>query len=416
MKTTVKLKIRPFGTRPDEGSLVVYITHNRTTRTITLPYHLKTGEWNETEQFLIIPENTTDKRRKELAVIERKIRKEMRDIYKEIDYLSQRGEFTARQLIASYKERDLYKSLYAYVCRKIEVLTMQEKFGTARAYENALRSFMRFREGQDLNMGKLDALMVCKYEQYLKQEKRSMNTISCYMRSLRAAYNSAIRERIIERPHEDPFVDVFTGNALTQKRAIRKESIQKINSLKFKDSKKYLDLTKDLFLFSFYAQGMAYVDVISLQKENLKEGYIQYKRQKTGQPISIKLLPCMSDILNKYATVTAHSPYLFPVLRATSDEAHLWKQYQTALSRHNRHLKRISSMAGLSTKLTSYVARHSWASIASAEGIPISIISRGMGHESEKTTRIYVARLNPAEVNKANRKILSFIEKERSKK
>jgi site-specific recombinase XerD len=416
MKSTVKVKLRPAGARPNEGVLVFYVTHRRQTRSLTTRHRLKPDEWNDEEQRIVIPENTTDTRRKELAGIDRKMRKEIKDLYKEINYLDQRGEFTAQQLLSNYKERDAYKGICAFTNRKIESLLMQEKFGTARSYENALRSFMKFRDGQDLNLNQLDTLTICKFEQYLKQNRKSMNTISCYMRSLRATYNAAIRERIIERKPEDPFTDVFTGNALTHKRAIRKESIQKINALQFSDKKKYLDLTKDLFLFSFFAQGMAYVDVISLTKDNLKEGYIFYKRQKTGQPLSIKLLPCMQDILNKYSTVTAHSPYLFPVLHSETDEAALWKQYQAGLSRHNRHLKYISSLAGLSTKLTTYVARHSWASIASAEGIPLSIISRGMGHESEKTTRIYIARLNPAEVNKANRKILSFIEKGKNKK
>jgi site-specific recombinase XerD len=383
---------------------------------LSTAYHLKKTEWDATKQCVVIPENTPEKRRKELAAIERKIRKEIKDLYKEIDYLSQQGEFTARQLFSHYKEREIYKSLSAFISRKIEGLIAQDKFGTAHAYENALRSFMKYREGQDLNMGKLDALTICKYEQYLKQNRNSLNTISSYMRSLRAAYNAAIRERIIERKTEDPFMDVFTGNALTHKRAIHKDSIQKINQLHLGDKKNCLALSKDLFLFSFFAQGMAYVDVISLKKENLREGYILYNRQKTGQPISIKILPCMKEILNKYSSATAHSPYLFPVLRATNNEAYLWRQYQAGLSRHNRNLKRISTMAGLSTPLTSYVARHSWASIASSEGIPLSIISRGMGHESEKTTRIYIARLNPAEVNRANRKILSFLEKDKSKK
>jgi integrase len=416
MKSTVRVKLRPFGTRPNEGVLVFYFTHRRQTRSLTTRYRLKLSEWNDAEQQVVIPENTTEIRRKELAGIDRKMRKEIKDIYKEIDYLEQRGEFTAQQLWTTYKERDTYKGICAFINRRIENLLRQDKFGTARAYKNALRSFMRFREGQDMNLSKLDALTMCKFEQYLKQNRKSMNTISCYMRSLHAAYNAAIRERIIERKPEDPFSDVFTGNALTQKRAIRKESIQKINALRFSDKEKRLDLTKDLFLFSFFAQGMAYVDVISLKKDNLTEGYIFYKRQKTGQPLSIKILPCMKDILNKYSTVTAHSPYLFPVLHSAEDEASLWKQYQASLSRHNRHLKSISSLAGLSTKLTTYVARHSWASIASAEGIPLSIISRGMGHESEKTTRIYIARLNPSEVNKANRKVLSFIEKGKTKK
>jgi site-specific recombinase XerD len=390
--------------------LVYHLTHCRITRTLTTAYRLSPHEWDESSQSVIIAKDIPAERARTLAYIQRNIRRGFREIYREIEACEARGEYTTEQIVTQYRKRNRYQTLSSVVCRKIEYLLSINKFGTARCYENALKSFMRFRNKQDIYIAKLDVLTVCKYEQYLKQDGKSLNTISCYMRSLRAAYNDAVRERIIEPKLKDPFADVFTGNAQTPKRAIQKESFKKIDALRLRKGDRRLLLTRDLFMFSFFAQGMAYIDMVSLKKENIRDGYICYKRQKTNQPIKIELLPCMERIIDCYKERTQNSAYVFPVLMG-SNSALLWRQYQSGLSLYNRALKRISLLSGLKTLLTSYVARHSWATIACTEGIPLSVISRGMGHESERTTEIYISRVDYSDVNRANKKVISFLEK-----
>ena len=110
----------------------------------------------------------------------------------------------------------------------------------------------------------------------------------------------------------------------------------------------------------------------------------------------------MQEIEDKYAT-DYYSPYLLPILQSPYDNRN---QYKNVLYRTNKSLKEIAKMVGLSIPLTLYVARHSWASIAKSKNIPISVISEGMGHNSEMTTQIYLASLDNAVVDRANAQIL----------
>ena len=160
-------------------------------------------------------------------------------------------------------------------------------------------------------------------------------------------------------------------------------------------------------MFSLYTQGMNFSDMVNLKKENIRDGAIRYKRKKTGQMITVALEDCMKEIIRNYSV--KNSDYLFPVLRPfeNRDELVKWENTRKALAKHNKNLKRLAHMAGIWEKLTSYSARHSWASLASHVGIPLATISRGMGHESERTTQIYISQLDYSDVRRANKQILS---------
>jgi integrase len=152
---------------------------------------------------------------------------------------------------------------------------------------------------------------------------------------------------------------------------------------------------------------MSFTDMANLKKENVGAKSIRYKRKKTGQLITVETEDCMKEIIDRYAD--ADSDYLFPILGGITDEYAKWKKTNAALTRYNKNLKKLAASAGLDVPLTGYVARHSWASAASQEGIPIATISRGMGHESEKTTRIYISQLDFSDVGRANRQVISRI-------
>ena len=148
------------------------------------------------------------------------------------------------------------------------------------------------------------------------------------------------------------------------------------------------------------------VDIAYLQKKDLKGDVLFYRRKKTNQQLMIHWEGCMQEILKSYMADTS-SPYLFSIIK--EPERNPRKQYQNMQFLINRHLKEIGKGLGLHQPLTMYCARHSWASIAHEEGIPLSIISEGMGHDSEKTTQIYLASLKTEVIDKANRKILKLL-------
>lgn len=156
-----------------------------------------------------------------------------------------------------------------------------------------------------------------------------------------------------------------------------------------------------MFMFSFYTRGMAFVDMAYLRKKDLRGGVLTYRRRKTGQRLHVKWEKCMQEIIDKYPA--SPTGYLLPIITRSGRER---TQYRNALHLVNSLLKKIALLVGLHTNLTMYVTRHSWASIARSQHIPLSVISEGMGHDSEATTQIYLASLDRSAVDKANRSIL----------
>lgn len=151
---------------------------------------------------------------------------------------------------------------------------------------------------------------------------------------------------------------------------------------------------------------MSFIDIAYLQEKDLRGKVLTYRRKKTGQLLSIQWENCMQEIVNKYSS-SSISPFLLPIIRDSG--GNLRKQYQNVQSLINRNLKNIGVELKLPIPLTMYVARHSWASVARSEGIPISVISEGMGHDSEVTTKIYLASLETQVIDKANHKILKLL-------
>ena len=290
--------------------------------------------------------------------------------------------------------------LFPFMEKVIDSLIMLEKVRTSETYQAALNSFKKFRNGKDILITQMDTDLMLAYEAFLRENGISSNTSSFYMRNLRAVYNRAVDKGVT--PQLFPFKRVYTGIGKTAKRAIPASTIRKIKEMDL-SARPSLDFARNLFLFSFYTRGMSFIDMAFLKKADLCAGVLTYRRRKTGQQIFVKWERCMQEILNKYDT--AHSAYLLPIIHpsVTNEER---RQYIYTSHNINRSLKIIGNLLGLEMPLTMYVARHAWASIARSNNIPLSVISEGMGHDSEKTTRIYLSTLDTSAIDKANRLIL----------
>ena len=271
---------------------------------------------------------------------------------------------------------------------------------TSETYASALSSFMRFRRNKDIQLDDMDEDLIMEYEAWLKTNGASLNTISFYMRILRATYNRAVEKALTAQKH--PFRHVYTGMDKTVKRAISLKDIRRIKELDL-TGKPHWELARDMFLFSFYTRRMSFIDMAYLKKSDLKNGILSYRRHKTGQQLHIRWESCMEKILVRYAAGCS-SEYLLPILKLPSKK--LRSQYKSTLFRINKYLKEIAKLCGITAPLTMYVSRHSWASIAKSKNIPLSVISEGMGHDSEETTRIYLASLDGSVIDKANSLIL----------
>lgn len=169
-----------------------------------------------------------------------------------------------------------------------------------------------------------------------------------------------------------------------------------------------LAFSRDMFIFSYCTRGMAFVDIAYLKKEDVSGGILSYVRHKTGQRLTVRIEPLIEEIIERYEPLVHNSPYLFPII-TSNDPEEAFRQYQTALGYHNRKLKKLGKLTGENLHLSSYTARHSWATVARKHNVPLSVISAGMGHTSEKTTLIYLDSVENSLIDKANEEILEAL-------
>lgn len=286
--------------------------------------------------------------------------------------------------------------LFPFMKQIIAELEQQGKVRTSETYLTALHSLQRFRVGNDIRLSELDNGLALTYEYWLKS-RLSRNSSSFYLRILRATYNRAVNRGLTDQRF--PFRQVYTGVEKTIKRALPIETIRKIKEMELSPLFSYV---RDLFLFSFYTRGMSFVDMAYLEKKNLSNDVLSYRRKKTGQMMYVYKERCIGELIDRYGI--PDSPYLLPIIRDPKKDVR--RQYLNEEHRVNECLKKIGKLLDLPLPLTFYVARHSWASAAHKKNIPISVISEGMGHNSEETTRIYLASLDREVIDEANRIVL----------
>lgn len=255
----------------------------------------------------------------------------------------------------------------------------------------AVRSFTGY-AGRGLMMADLTPGLVRGYERWLLGRGIKPNTSACYMRSLRSVLNRCGADG------SSLFKEVRTGKQPTRKRAVDEDTLQRIMNTPLRQGT-FLALARDVFLFSMMAMGMPFTDLVRLRKSDVKDGLIVYNRRKTGRRVTVRMEPCMQEIIDRHCK--EDSPYLFPLLRSGSD-----KEYRSLLCRYNRALAKLTAILGLPLRLTSYTARHTWASMAYRKGIPLAVISKALGHSSPVTTLAYLKEIDDTAIEQANKHLL----------
>lgn len=304
-------------------------------------------------------------------------------------------------------------TIHAYTTSLVQIIKTSARFSTGSIYTSAAKSLIRFTNNPDLTFQELSPGLLKQFEEHLLQRGNRHNTVSTYMRMLCSICNQA-QEDGITLPYktDDLFRYVFTGYEPTIKRAVPPALIRSLAMLNL-DHRPNLRFSRDMFLLSLYLCGIPFVDLIHLRKSDVRNNTIYYYRKKTRQQLSVHIEKCAWKILNAYST-PSESPYLLPILKSSGEKAH--REYKSALRLYNKHLHRLSSMLKLQVPLTSYVARHSWATAAKNEGVAISIISESLGHTSEKVTHVYLASFESNALSQANKKVIDTINIDQKKK
>ena len=419
---SIKLKFRRSVNPEKEGSLIYQLIYERKVCRITSKYKIFNHEWDEaTGQILF--SSLDSSRDSQLGMIRFNVDWELHQLCKIVDTLALSGqEWTFSDLTSHFnsfidKDSSVFHFIQMQIQRKkqwrpagaastfyfIQMQIQRKKqLGKVRSsetYQATLNSFMSFRCGVDLTFDMIDSELMELYEAELQNRGLTRNTSSFYLRILRTNYKLAVEKGLTQDCH--PFKRVYCGIDKTVKRSLSFAKIKQIKELDLSLTPS-LDFARDMFLFSFCTRGMSFVDMAYLKKKDLKNGYLTYRRKKTGQLLTVEWTRQMQDIIDKYPINPTQ--YLLPlILREDGSER---RQYQNQMMKINRRLKRIACLVKLPVALSLYYSRHSWATIARGKDIPLSVISEALGHDSEITTQIYLDSIKSVEVDKANRKIL----------
>ncbi|MBF0648987.1 site-specific integrase [Dysgonomonas sp. GY75] len=421
---TLKFILRPSarGGR-SQGSLCLRLIHGRKVKVITSPLRLYPAEWDAVCQRVVLPEEGNPR----WPYLSRAAESlcGYREQFAEIACrLEKAGRYTVDDILHNYRCGHSPAGLYGFADQQARQLLRGGQERTARAYRTVSRGLIRFNKGHDIPLSHINACMMKEFETYLKERGKAMNTISYYMRVLRAIYWKAVKEKVTEPKRDNPFENVFTGFQQTRKRALDIESLRALNSLDFStlleqqslrpaDSSELPEGSRPLdsglytswryFFFCFHARGMSFVDMAYLRKENIRQGVISYYRKKTGQKIEVTLTPSLQRLIDSFSGEVRHSPYLFPIIRDAGRPARL--QYENGLRLQNKRLKKLSALAGIGGKLSTHVSRHSWATTGKKQNLPLWVISEGLGHSSEKMTYTYLASFDRSTLDRANEQI-----------
>ena len=391
---TIKVKLRPSSVVERAGTIYYQVTHRRATQQITTNIRLQPDEWDTISEQVVV--SVADK-----SIIQNRIDSDIALLKRIVKDLNNSGvTYSVGDIVKRFKSPECHVLVLDFMQNQIRLMRNANRLGTALNYEKTMKNFVKFLGGVNLPFSAMTEQVIADYNAFLVQRGMVRNSISFYMRIMRAVYNKAVRQKLVEQSH--PFTEVYTGIDRTRKRAVSESVISQLYKLNLAEGTP-LALARDIFIFSYCTRGMAFVDIAYLKRENIQNGVICYARRKTGQLLSVRIEPSIQRIIDRYSS--ALSPYVFPILTSTETKP-AYEEYQVAINNHNRQLRRLSKMLPAGCKLTSYTSRHSWATAARNHNVPISVISAGMGHTSEQTTQIYLTMLENSVIDDANQGLI----------
>ena len=400
---TIKLKFRPSSVPEAEGTLYYQVIHKRKVKYISTEHQIYAYEWDEKAETIVVAAES--ERKGTLAMMQCKIDKAFKQLRSILDRTERcHKDYTVDDLCKAFIKEQTYKTVFVFLHEQATKKEQMKRLGTARTYGNAYQRFKAFREDVDLTFDELTPDMIECYEAWLIDRRLKQNSIRCYLRTLNTLLCKAVAEGLLS--NRNLFSRVRLSYVKTTKRAISEKELKVIANLELPEHST-MAFARDIFMFSFYMRGMPFVDIAYLRKTDLKNGMWTYCRRKTNQCLMVEWEKAQQKILDRYAHQTENGPYLLPIINKEDGTEYL--QYQRMQTNINRALKKIGEMAELKMPLTTYVARHTWASVARDMNIPISIISEGMGHNSIKTTQVYLNSIDISRINEANKRIIKRI-------
>lgn len=333
--------------------------------------------------------------------IEEEVRKYTDQIF---EFKSISKEFTLTTLVEKINSPQQAKTVDELFKKHIAYLQKAKRTGYSVSFYHVYKSLIEYNGHLDIYFSDIDVLWLKRYEAYQREKGFSENTLGIRFRTLRALYNLAIEEEIVKSEYY-PFrkFKVSRLHEETAKRAITKEEIKTIIKYDCKGDQ-YLQLAVDIFAFSYLMGGINFVDIAYLTRDNVVDNRLIYKRRKTGKLIKFPIHPEAMVYINAYQN---KDPYLFPILSSfhKTDQQRINRVHKI-IAKVNHRLRTIGKDLNLPITLTTYVARHSFATVLKRSGVNTSIISESLGHSSEKVTQIYLDSFENSQIDEAMKNLL----------
>lgn len=304
-----------------------------------------------------------------------------------------------------------------YMLRVIAELEDEERFGTAHVYRYGLHAFSEFIGGGEVFFGGITRRSLKLFERYLRDKLRSWNTISTYVRVLRSVYNRAVDAELIPGEYR-LFSGLFTGVKSEQKRALKAEQMHRLLDVEVLDKSKaptVVRQSRDLLSLMIHLQGMPFTDLAHLHRDDLRTDasgrtVLNCRRQKTGTELKVVVTDEAMRLIEHYRSTDPSSPYLLRFFDGAPTGKGIYREYCRQLRRLNQGLSMLPACCGLkNVKVSSYTARHTWATLAKYCQVPEEVISEGLGHSTLEVTRTYLKSFEGDELERANRIIIDYI-------
>ncbi len=405
MKTDVTTSIVLDKRRKRKDSLYpvkIRITHNRYSKYFATSYALTIQDFNKV-MGKAPREDFKDIRKK---LIEKE--EEARIVIRDIDVFSFE-EYTSTCQNGGKKETDVY----VLFSQKIEKLNHQLRVKTGRTYNTTRTALKTFSKSDSLPIQRITVKFLEDFEQWMLKRNRSITTVGIYCRNIRSVFNDAIADGIVK--HESyPFgrrkYQIPTGRSI--KKALRKDDVLKI--LNYQANNEIEAYSRDMWIFSYLANGMNFTDIANLMKDSIVDGFLVFNRSKTirstrSNPILIKVFISkqMHEITQRWSnTDDSNDKYLFPILKQGMNPEQQANRVELAIRSINYHIGKIAKSVGIDKKVTTYTARHSFSTVLKRSGASVEFISESLGHQNISTTRHYLDSFEDDEKIKWSEKLL----------
>lgn len=384
--------------------LMMRLGHNARTTSIPTGISIKAKDWNEKERKV----KSTCGAITSVTRLNNLLQKKKADAMDIILKLNEEGVLQSMSITALKERIDQQHSnhsFFKFADDLIEELRKANRIGTARSYYDVVSVLKKYNNDRDLKFQQITYEFLTKFETAHIGKGNSYNGLAVYMRTIRSIYNKGIKAGAVEKELY-PFDDYKVRTTPTEKRALEWEFLKKIIELDIKPEHECFN-ARNYFLASYMMYGMNYTDMAFLKKADIINARINYRRRKTSKLYDIKINPQLNEILSYYINLNRESHYVFPILKREG-LALQHKDIQWARKRYNKKLKTLAGLCGIETNLTSYVSRHSFATQAMLQEVPLNAISSMLGHSSLKTTEVYLKSLPSSILDDYNAKIMQM--------